>query len=229
MPPKPTAKIRTGWPRRAQEGSFNAKNAQVITLKSAVYNATTHKVILTPKTPFALTKPVQLQVDGLPPKGLKDSLGRLIDGDHNGKPGGNAVAVLSHSGVTISAVSYHAAPAIRLSLLKSAAVDLLQEREDAIAVKHPTRAERPFQEYTATSQRTADPDEAIPPMAQIRVDWKPPLQPWTEWAPAVDRFAVPIDASPRSRGNFAFESSGLPSPGRRSDGSAERRKRNRQS
>jgi hypothetical protein len=114
-------------------------------------------------------------------------------------------------------------------LPEAVAIDALLEREDAVAVKRPTRAEQAVQEYTATNRRTAKPESAIPPMAEIRVDWKPPLQPWTEWAPAVDRFAVPLDSSPRSRGRFTFESSGLASPGRRSDGSAEKRKPNRQS
>lgn len=51
---------------------------------------------LTPKTTFMLSKPVELTV-----KSMRDSLGRLIDGNDDGQPGGNAVAVLMKSGVTI--------------------------------------------------------------------------------------------------------------------------------
>jgi plastocyanin len=85
-----------------KKGSFDAKNARLFKLKSAVYDAALHEVTLNPKKPFGLSKPVQLRVNGLPPAGLLDSLGRLIDGDHNGTPGGNAVAVLRASGVTLS-------------------------------------------------------------------------------------------------------------------------------
>jgi hypothetical protein len=45
-----------------------------------------------------------LLVNGQSPSGLTDNSGRLIDGDHNGTPGGNAIAYLSKSGVTISSV-----------------------------------------------------------------------------------------------------------------------------
>jgi hypothetical protein len=61
-------------------------------------------VTLTPKKPFALTKPVQVRVNRLAPSGLQDIEGRLIDGDHDGQPGGNAIAVLRTKGVTLSAV-----------------------------------------------------------------------------------------------------------------------------
>ncbi len=87
-----------------KKNSFTAKNAKVIKLKSAVYNPSLNDVVLTPKKPFALTKPVQVQVEGLPPAGLQDGEGRLIDGNHDGVAGGNAVAVLRSKGVTLSAV-----------------------------------------------------------------------------------------------------------------------------
>jgi len=53
-------------PTFGKKGSFTAKNAQVIKLKSAPYNPGNNMVTLTPKKPFALTKPVQLLVDGVP-------------------------------------------------------------------------------------------------------------------------------------------------------------------
>jgi len=216
-----------------KKGSFTAKNAQVIKLKSAAYNAANNMVTLTPKKAFALTKPVQLLVDGVPPLGLQDSLGRLIDGDHNGQPGGNAVAVLSKGGVKLNAVvaggEWRVAGEDGNTRLYPAAVDALLERPEAIAVKHTSRAERSTWDETATNQRRVKREELVPGMAQIRVEWKPPLQPWTEWAPSVDRFAVAFGPAPRSSGDFTFESSGLARPGRRSEGSAERRKRSRPS
>jgi hypothetical protein len=117
----------------------------------------------------------------------------------------------------------------RPRLLEPSAVDRLLEREDAVAVRHAVRAGRPFRDDTvaATHQRRAGRDEPEPGprMSQIRVERIPPLQPWSEWAPSADRFAVPLDPAPCPPGHFTFEGSGLSSPGRRSDGSAERRKR----
>jgi len=84
-------------------GSFTAKNAKVISIKSAVYNAVSHQVILT-TAPFTLSQPVELVVNGNAPRGLQDTHGRLIDGSRVGKAGGDAVAVLKKGGVTMSAV-----------------------------------------------------------------------------------------------------------------------------
>ena len=50
--------------------SFDARNAQVIKLRSAAYNAASDTVTLTSKKPFAVTKTVQLRVNGQPPSGL---------------------------------------------------------------------------------------------------------------------------------------------------------------
>ena len=72
-----------------KRGSYTAKNAGVIKLKNAVYNAATDTVTLLPKKVFALTKPVQLMVNGSPPSGLQDTLGRFLGG------GTSAVAILS--------------------------------------------------------------------------------------------------------------------------------------
>jgi cyclophilin family peptidyl-prolyl cis-trans isomerase len=85
-----------------RKGSYTARNAPIIRLKKAVYNAQSDTVTLQLRTPLALTKKAQLRIDGLPPLGLTDSLGRLIDGDHNGAPGGNAIAYLSQSGVSLA-------------------------------------------------------------------------------------------------------------------------------
>lgn len=84
-----------------KKGSYDAKNAGVLKLKSAIYNPAKFEVVLTPKKAFKLTKTVQLRVIGILPGGLQDILGRLIDGDHNGQAGGHAQALLSR-GVTLS-------------------------------------------------------------------------------------------------------------------------------
>jgi hypothetical protein len=87
--------------KAGKRGSFTAKHTKLIKLRSAVYNGTSDTVALTPKRPFALTKPVQLQVSGKPPSGLDDTLGRLIDGNHSGQPGSSAFVVLQRGAAAI--------------------------------------------------------------------------------------------------------------------------------
>ena len=82
-----------------KKNSFSAKNAGTIKIKSALYTAATNEVVLTPKTPFALTKPVQLTIAG---DRLQDSLGRFIDGNDDGQSGGNRVVVITKKAVTIT-------------------------------------------------------------------------------------------------------------------------------
>jgi hypothetical protein len=88
-----------------KKGSYTAKNAKTIKLKSAVYDPAHDTVTLIPTKPFPLKKPVQLVIDGLPPSGLQDSLDRYLDGARTGRPGGNAVAILSRGGATIETVA----------------------------------------------------------------------------------------------------------------------------
>src|SRR5271166_2164913 len=82
-------------------GSYTAKNARVVSFKKPVYNAALYTVTLTPGRPFALTRKAELLIRGNPPNGLRDSQGHLIDGNHDGHPGGNASVFLSSSGVTV--------------------------------------------------------------------------------------------------------------------------------
>ena len=73
-------------------GSFTAKGAKTVTIGSAAYSSASDMVILTPTKPFKLKKPVQLRLIA-----VTDSAGRVIDG-------GNATAILSGGGATITAV-----------------------------------------------------------------------------------------------------------------------------
>jgi hypothetical protein len=85
-----------------KRGTFTTKHPKLIKLRSAAYSGTSDSVTLTPKKPFSLCKPVQLQISGEPPWGLDDTLGRLIDGNHDGQAGGNAVVVIKRSGAAAS-------------------------------------------------------------------------------------------------------------------------------
>jgi hypothetical protein len=109
--------------------TFTAKNARVIKLKSARINAADNLVTLTPRKAFRLTKPVQLRVNGQTPGGLEDRFGRVIDGDRDGQPGGNAVVVLRRSGVTAAVVAGKAQEG--RAAIRPAIVDAVLERESA--------------------------------------------------------------------------------------------------
>jgi RHS repeat-associated protein len=107
-------------------GSYTAKNAGIIKLKSAVYSAPNDTVALTTSKPVTVTKPVQILVYGTGPTGLKDTFGRQIDGADNGKAGSNAIAILAKNGVTIDAVlGSHTS---RDPMPVAFAVDMLLER-----------------------------------------------------------------------------------------------------
>jgi RHS repeat-associated protein len=104
-------------------GSFVAKNAKVIRLKSAEYDGAHLVVRLTPRRPFAIKKPVQLRLSGLPPSGLRDLSGRLIDGNRDGQQGGDATVLLSARGATLSAIA--STPAAARPIPSVAALDAL--------------------------------------------------------------------------------------------------------
>jgi hypothetical protein len=87
-----------------KKGSYTAKNAKMIKLKSASYDPATDTVVLIPKKPFAMTKQVQLLIDGVPPSGLQDTEGRYLDG--GGQPGSNAVDILLEQDVIASAIPF---------------------------------------------------------------------------------------------------------------------------
>jgi hypothetical protein len=107
--------------------------------KTAVYTGASRTVALTPTKPFSLTKPVQLLVYGTGPAALKDSYGRLIDGDHNGKAGGNAVVVLSSSGAKLTAVPQ---AQVKHVAVHSTVVDALLARNELADLRHRLRAMR---------------------------------------------------------------------------------------
>ncbi len=123
-----------------KKGSYTAKNAGIIKLRSAVYNESADTVALTPKKPFALTKPVQLLVNGIGASGLHDAEGLLIDGDHNGTAGGNAIAILSKKSVTIDAVEQAQTQAAQPT--STAIIDALLANGELADLRRAVRARR---------------------------------------------------------------------------------------
>ena len=123
-----------------KKGSFTAKSAKVVSLKSAAFNAANDTVTITLRKPLKLTTPVQLRVSGLSPSGLKDNSGWLIDGNHDGQPGGDAIAVLRKGGATISAMVFQGSGP--LPSFKPSLVDVLLEHEDLVLNKNSVSAAR---------------------------------------------------------------------------------------
>jgi hypothetical protein len=84
------------------KGSFTGRNSPVVRLRSAAFNPANDTVTLTLRKAFALTKPVELTVNGTAPAGLQDTSGQLIDGNGDGVAGGNAVIRITRAGATVN-------------------------------------------------------------------------------------------------------------------------------
>jgi hypothetical protein len=96
--------------KQGKHKSFVASRATTIKIRSASYDPTDNQVTLIPAKPFALSKPVEVLVEGQ----LQDAEGRLIDGNRDGQPGGNAAAILSKGGASLVAM-VTAAPALAVA------------------------------------------------------------------------------------------------------------------
>jgi cyclophilin family peptidyl-prolyl cis-trans isomerase len=87
--------------QRGKHGTFVPSRRTLIPIRSASIDTAGDVVTLTPRKPFTMSKPVELEAIGEPPTGLIDALGRPIDGLGNGQPGGNATALLPKRGVLV--------------------------------------------------------------------------------------------------------------------------------
>jgi cyclophilin family peptidyl-prolyl cis-trans isomerase len=106
--------------KQGKHNAFVVTSKSTITIESASYDPTDYQVTLIPVKPFALSKPVEVVVEGEAPSGLEDAEGRLIDGNRDGQPGGNATAILSKGGASVDAI-----PSVAPSLAAANAVDVL--------------------------------------------------------------------------------------------------------
>jgi hypothetical protein len=116
-----------------QKGSFTAKNAMVLKLKSAAYDAALDSVTLTPKKAFALTKPVQFVING---QSLEDSTGQPIDGGNDGQAGSDYVTILQHTATAVTP-----APAPKTARTTPAPETILRR---AIIMRAPTPTSSPI-------------------------------------------------------------------------------------
>ncbi|MFO0957910.1 MAG: Calx-beta domain-containing protein [Isosphaeraceae bacterium] len=72
----------------------NRRKGPAIALRSAAYDPRSRTVTLAPIQPFAANRPVQLRIRSGGSTGLTDTTGRAIDGDRDGRPGGDWVQFL---------------------------------------------------------------------------------------------------------------------------------------
>jgi hypothetical protein len=66
-----------------------ARGRKNLALRSAVYDPRALTITLKPRGQLSLARTMRLTISG-----LVDSQGRAIDGNHDGQPGGDAVAIL---------------------------------------------------------------------------------------------------------------------------------------
>ena len=77
--------------------SNKKQKSKAVALSRAIYNPADNTVKLVTRSPLVLNPPLKLTIGSAR---LFDSLGRPLDGDHDGTPGGNFAATLSKRGVT---------------------------------------------------------------------------------------------------------------------------------
>ena len=76
-------------------GVFGPSTRRTLALRSATYNPATNTVTLIPKKSLASGLFFEVMVDGTSGHGVSDTTGRLIDGNGDGQPGGDYVALFA--------------------------------------------------------------------------------------------------------------------------------------
>ena len=79
--------------------SNKKQKSKAVALSQAAYNPVNNTVRLVTRSPLVLNPPLKLTVYAA---GLLDTLGRPLDGNHDGQPGGNCVVTISKKGATIA-------------------------------------------------------------------------------------------------------------------------------
>lgn len=81
-----------------RDGRFGTRDDQSIGLRTVTYDPATNTVTLTPKQRLHWHRPYRLTVDGTSPTGVADLAGNLLDGDGDGRAGGDYTVVLRGPG-----------------------------------------------------------------------------------------------------------------------------------
>jgi hypothetical protein len=78
---------------------FGTRDDKVVQLRGVVYSAATETITLSARNgKLSLAKPLRLSVSGSP-DGVLDLTGRPIDGDRDGRAGGDSISLVTKNGV----------------------------------------------------------------------------------------------------------------------------------
>jgi hypothetical protein len=110
------------------------KRGAPVPVASAVYTSSNNQVMLTPHGALTASKPEELIVNGTL---LTDTLGREIDGNDDGQPGGDLIATIRGSGVTEGGLPL--ARTSEQSATLPAAIDALLAGDELAAMTRPLR------------------------------------------------------------------------------------------
>ncbi len=126
--------------RAGKKGSFTGRGIQAIRVRSAVYDATDDAVLLTVRTPFSLSKPVQLAVGGQPRSILKAAQGQITAAVTSSRP--ERVDVAAKPAVAAAGNRSDLRQAGGHRANHAGQVDVLLERNKLADVKQLIRARR---------------------------------------------------------------------------------------
>ena len=88
-----------------------------VPVSRALYNGAQDTITLFPSRPLSLNPPLQLRIVATE---LPDALGRPLDGNHDGQPGGDFLATLTNRGISIAQFRVGAGPALSCACPRSA-------------------------------------------------------------------------------------------------------------
>ena len=118
-----------------KRGSFTAKSARVIAIRSAVYNAASDTVTLTMRKPFSLSKPVELLIGGTPRSILTAEPGSKSKSAAAVRVQGQNTAVLP-TRTDVARSKSADVPSGRLKAGRAVLVDALLERHELASLRH---------------------------------------------------------------------------------------------
>ena len=124
--------------KAGKKGSFTGRGVQVIRIKKAVYDAALDSVLLTVRTPFSLSKPVQLEVGGQPRSIVVSGLGSTPAATEIARPETVSVAIKS----TVDGSDAGLAHSDRHQANHAAQVDLVLESNKRADLRPSIRARR---------------------------------------------------------------------------------------
>jgi hypothetical protein len=199
-----------------------------IKLSSALpaLSPTTTSVALVPRAKPNLAWTYQLQINAAD---ITDALGRPLDGNHDGQPGGDFVGRFGRNGLSLIVASGQWPVASEEGKRRLRAVDLVLESRVFSAARHASlSAGRLTSERERGSKRPSSWLQGNSAQAMaVRIDWRTPFGPLSTSTGATQVPLISDAGSPAPAARVRFESAGPPDTARRGACSVARRKRTR--